>query len=77
MGPWASGCQVTVTSGNVLIVEWKRGTNSWRETHLEPGQTYTIQLVAPEDSAVIETHETMNAPFTVSLSNCNPQVIPK
>jgi hypothetical protein len=77
MGPWASGCRVTVKSGRVLIIEWKRGTNIWRSTPLTAGQSYTIQLAPPEDSAVIETDETMLDPFTVTLSNCNPQMIQK
>lgn len=71
MGSWADGCEVTVESGLVLIVEWEHGTDVWRETYLEPGDVYTIDLVAPEDGALIEGA----TPFSVSLKNCDPQPI--
>jgi hypothetical protein len=77
MGAWANGCQVTVKSGTVLIIEWQRGTDAWRATTLQTGQTHTIQLVSPENNAVIESEDTAPGPFTVSLSNCTPQVIQK
>jgi hypothetical protein len=73
MGAWANGCQVTAVSGTVLIIEWQRGTDMWRETSLSPGQTYTIALAANEDGAMIETPAT--EPIAVSLANCNPQNI--
>ena len=41
MGSWASGCQVTAVAGVVLIIEWQRGTEVWRETYLDPGETHT------------------------------------
>jgi len=75
MGPWANGCQVTVESGTVLIVEWERGTDEWRETEVEAGQTHTIQLVGSEDSAMIETRDFAPA-FSVRLQNCTPQPVP-
>jgi hypothetical protein len=75
MGSWADGCQVTVVSGTVLIVEWERGTNVYRETWLQPGQTYTIDLVGSENGALIESAD-YAPPFSVSLSNCDPQPVP-
>lgn len=75
MGAWADGCEVTAVSGNVLIVEWQRGADLWRETWLTPGQTHTISLVAPEDGAMIETHDGWAPTFSVQLSNCTPQVV--
>jgi hypothetical protein len=75
MGSWANGCEVTAVSGNVLIIEWQRGTDLWRETWITPGQTHTISLVAPEDGAMIETYDGWAPTFSVQLSNCTPQVI--
>jgi hypothetical protein len=71
MGVWAQGCQVTAVSGTVLIIEWQRGTDSWRETWLQPGQSHTIDLIPPEDGAMIETDDGMTA-FSVTLANCTP-----
>jgi hypothetical protein len=73
MGPWADGCQVTAQSGIVLIIEWQRGTNTWRETLLSPGQSHTIDLVSPENNAMIETEDGDTQGFSVTLNNCNPQ----
>jgi hypothetical protein len=73
MGSWANGCQVTAVSGALIIIEWKRGTDVWRETYLSPGQTHTISLMAAEDGAMIESNSI--EPFQVSLANCNPQSI--
>jgi hypothetical protein len=61
-------------SGTVLIIEWQRGTDSWRETWLEPGQSHVIDLVAPEDGAMIETFEGSPG-FSAALSHCTPQPI--
>ncbi|MCB0154992.1 MAG: discoidin domain-containing protein, partial [Anaerolineae bacterium] len=75
-GSWAQGCQVTVVSGTAVIIEWQRGTNVWRETRLETGQNYTINLISPEDGAMIEGLNDQPFPgFSVSLSNCTPQNI--
>ena len=72
MGPWADGCEVTAVSGTVLIIEWHRGTDVWRQTLLEPGETHVIDLVGSEDNAMIESQD--NAPtFRVILDHCNPQ----
>ncbi len=57
MGAWADGCEVTAVSGLVLIIEWERGTDQWRETYLDPGESHVIDLVSPEDGAMIETAE--------------------
>jgi hypothetical protein len=76
MGAWADGCQVEVVTGDVLIIEWERGLDEWRETFLSPGDTYTIDLVDSENGAMIETPNN-SAPFEVSLSNCTPQEIDK
>jgi hypothetical protein len=76
MGAWASGCRVTAVTGPVLVIEWQRGTESWRATRLESGQTHVIQLTSPEDNAMIETPDTPTD-FVVSLENCTPQVVPK
>jgi hypothetical protein len=72
MGPWAEGCIVTAETGVVLIIEWKRGAEVWRETWLYPGQSHVIRLVAPEDSAMIESYDGSPG-FSVSLANCTPQ----
>lgn len=74
MGSWANGCHVTAVSGSVLIIEWERGTDLWRETWITPGQTHVISLISPEDGAMIETNYAWQ-PFSVQLSNCTPQVI--
>ena len=71
MGAWAQGCQVTAVSGTVLIIEWQRGTDTWRATWLSPGQSHTIDLVPPEDGAMIETDDGMTS-FSVTLANCTP-----
>jgi hypothetical protein len=71
MQSWAEGCEVTVVSGVVLIVEWERGTDVWRETWLQPGESHTIHLVPPEDGAMIETFDGSPG-FSVTLRNCNP-----
>lgn len=74
MGAWANGCQVTAVSGLVLIIEWERGTDVWRETYLQPGQSHTISLTPPENGAMIETIDGVSPAidFSVQLSNCNP-----
>jgi len=75
MGPWATGGQITAVSGVVLIIEWKRGSEVWRETRLQPGDTYTIALLAHEDCAMIESPDGVEPQFAVSLSNFKPQRI--
>ncbi|MCB0184697.1 MAG: hypothetical protein KDE31_10545, partial [Caldilineaceae bacterium] len=75
MGPWANGCQITAVSGTALIIEWQRGTNVWREIPVPPGQSHTIALTSPEDGVVIEGPPPPG--FSVSIKNCNPQVIEK
>jgi cell division septation protein DedD len=77
MGSWADGCHVTAISGIVLIIEWQRGTNEWRETWLGPGQSHTIALTAPEDGAMIEGPDGVLTPFGASLANCTPQTVEK
>ena len=72
MGAWAEGCKVTAVSGIVLVIEWQRGTDSWRETWLEPGQSHVIHLSSPEDGAMIESHEGSTG-FSAGLKNCTPQ----
>lgn len=74
MGAWAQGCEVTAVSGTVLIIEWLRGTDTWRETYLQPGQTHVIGLVAPENGALIESVDSWSS-FSVRLNNCTPQQI--
>jgi hypothetical protein len=76
MGAWADGCEVTAVSGPVLIIEWQRGTDDWRETPLASGQSHTIHLVAPEDGAMIETYDGVPG-FSVSLRSCTPQPLPE
>ncbi len=76
MGSWAHGCEVTVHSGTVLIIEWERGTDTWRETWVHPGETHVIQLVPPEDGAMIETSDGHFNDFVVTLNNCTPQPLP-
>ena len=75
MGSWAHGCEVTAVSGRVLIIEWERGTDVWRETPLLPGQSHTISLVPPENGAMIETFD-YDPIFSVSLANCTPEALP-
>jgi hypothetical protein len=77
MGPWANGCVITARSGNVLIIEWQRGTDVWRSTLLTPGQVHTIQLVSPENNVLIETEDNSTGAFNISVSNCTPQAVPK
>lgn len=69
MGAWADGCQVTVVSGEALVVEWVHGANQWRETLLHAGQSHTIDLVAPEDGALVEGGD---AGLVVRLTACTP-----
>jgi len=75
MGRWAEGCKVTAHSGLVLIIEWKRGEDVWRETRVYPGQTHTITLREGEDNAMIETVDGEPG-FSVSLENCDPKPLP-
>ena len=75
MGAWANGCTVTAEYGVVLIVEWQRGADVWRETYLNPGETHIIDLMAPEDGAMIESND-ISQPFGVSLVGCTPQPLP-
>lgn len=74
MGPWAHGCKVTVESGVVQIIEWRRGSDTWREIWLFPGQSHVIELGAPEDSAMLESYDGSPG-FTVSVARCTPQPI--
>ena len=30
----ADGCEIEVVSGAVLVIEWQRGQDAWRETYL-------------------------------------------
>jgi hypothetical protein len=76
MGEWADGCEIKVVTGRVLIIEWERGQGNWRETYLSAGGTHTINLIGPENGAMIETQNNVE-PFEVSLSNCTPQKIDK
>jgi hypothetical protein len=75
MGAWANGCEVTAVTGTVLIIEWQRGANVWRETFLEPGEKHTISLTSPENGAMIETYD-YGPEFSVKLKNCTPQPVP-
>ena len=72
MGAWADGCTVRVVTGRILIIEWERGTDEWRETRVNAGQAYTISLSGSEDGAMIETDNDVQ-PFTLSVSNCTPR----
>jgi hypothetical protein len=74
MGSWAQGCEVTAESGVALIIEWQRGTDVWRETWLYPRMSHVIDLVPPEDGAMIETYDGSPG-FSVSVKNCTPQPI--
>ena len=74
MGTWADGCEVTAVSGIVLIVEWQRGADVWRQTWLDPGESHVINLTSPEDNALIESYD-FAPPFRVALDNCEPQPI--
>lgn len=74
MAAWAEGCEVTAESGLVQVVEWKRGSESWRSTLLKPRESHVIHLVPPEDGALIEAEEGTTS-FSVSLRNCTPQRI--
>jgi hypothetical protein len=74
MAAWAQGCKVTAESGLVLVVEWQRGAEVWRQTPLFPGQSHVIDLVSGEDGALIESYEGSPG-FSVSLENCTPQRI--
>ncbi len=75
MGAWANGCTVTATAGQVLIIEWQRGTDVWREIWLREGQSHVISLTGPEDGAMIEAED--NSPgFSATLTNCIPRELP-
>ena len=76
MGSWAQGCEVTAEAGVVQIIEWQRGTDAWRSTWLYPRQSHVIDLVSPEDGAMIETYDGSPG-FSVSLKNCTPQPLPR
>jgi hypothetical protein len=76
MGAWANGCEVTAESGLPKVVEWKRGSEQWRETVLHPGESHVIALVPPEDGALIEGPDDSSS-FSVSLRNCTPQRLPQ
>jgi len=75
MGPWASGCEVTAVSGVVDVVEFQHGADVWRTTRLRPGQSHTIQLTPPENSALLESPDGVPA-FSVTVKNCTPQPLP-
>jgi hypothetical protein len=75
MGAWANGCEVTAHHGQVLIIEWERGTDVWRETYIQPGETHVIQLTGAEDGALIESND-YEGEFAISVSNCTPQPLP-
>jgi hypothetical protein len=70
--PARRGDRVT---GEILVIEWERGTNDWRETLVRTGQTYTIDLVGRENGAMLETPNNTE-PFTASFASCTPQPIP-
>ncbi|MCB0073826.1 MAG: hypothetical protein KDE20_20300, partial [Caldilineaceae bacterium] len=74
MGAWAAGCEVTALDDGLIIIEWQRGTDVWRETYLDQGETHVITLVPPEDGAIIEGPPEPG--FAVSLANCDPQPLP-
>jgi hypothetical protein len=74
MGPWADGCEVTVLTGAILVIQWERGTDVWREKQVEPGETYTIDLVGSENGAMLETPNNTE-PFTARLANCSPEPV--
>mgnify|MGYP003471752270 CR=1 FL=1 len=75
MGKWAEGCKVTTHSGLVVIIEWERGKDEWRETRVLPGQTHTIHLEPGEDNAMIETADGEPG-FSVSLKDFDPKPLP-
>lgn len=76
MGRWAQGCKIRVVSGSILVIEWERGRNAWRETNISMGDSYTVHLIGRENSAMIETPNN-SRPFQVSLSRCTPRRIVK
>jgi len=69
MGPWADGCSIRVESGTAYVIEWQRGSEEWRTREMGPGETHVIDLVSPEDNALIEG----SPGFVVSVANCDPQ----
>ena len=72
MGAWANGCEVTGESGITRVIEWQLGADRWRDTWLYPGQSHVIQLVPPENGALIEGYDASPG-FSASLRNCTPQ----
>ena len=74
MGPWADGCSVTAETGPVVVTEWEHGSDSWRTTTLQDGETHTIALVGTEDSAMIAGDGP--GEIVVTLSGCVPEALP-
>ena len=72
MGAWANGCEVVGESGITRVIEWQRGTGQWRDTWLYPGESHVIQLVPPEDGALIEGYDASPG-FSATVRNCTPQ----
>jgi len=77
MGAWANGCEVTAVGGPVLIIEWERGSEVWREKRLARNETYVITLTGSENGAMIESEDGPGRYFAVTLKNCDPQPVPR
>jgi hypothetical protein len=74
MGPWANGCEVTCESGIARVIEWQRGSDTWRDTWLYPGESHVIHLVPPENNALIEGYDASPG-FSATVRNCTPQPV--
>ena len=85
---WMDGATIELLSGtNLLIIEWKRGTDTWRTTYLTTiGQTHTINLSdttsgtivgptpapTPWDNVLIERDDIATGTFTAKVTLVQP-----
>ena len=69
---WRRCAAVDVCRHSRALAGALRGSNTWRQTLVSAGESYTINLVGEEDGAMIETPNN-TTPFSLTLQNCTPQ----